>query len=176
MEWRFCGMFNYRLQSAVPDDRWLGWIDEGEARRRFHVPGERLTLVPPVDEATGIVPFFITVTPREHPSFTVSRQEAVAPGVGVVTSQSWWRHAEEGDRLFQHIAEVWEFGEYNPELPVAAHRAVRRWDAFNNEDGTGRVEEHDLVAKTFTKARRMDVPVADLYLPVPAWGEWESLV
>ncbi|PFG19290.1 hypothetical protein [Serinibacter salmoneus] len=175
MEWRFCGMFNYRLQSAVPNDSELGWIDEGEARRRFHVPVRRVTLVPPVDEATGIVPFFITVTPGEDPSFTVSRQEAVAPGVGVVTSESWWKNVG-GGRLFQDIAVVWEFGEYNPELPVAAHRAVREWHAYNNEDGTGRVEEHGLVAKTFTEARRTDVPVADLYLPVPAWGEWESLV
>ncbi|PPF44863.1 hypothetical protein C5B85_08980 [Pseudoclavibacter sp. AY1F1] len=173
IEWRFCGEFNTWRQDAVTDE--LSWIDEQEARRRYQTVGERLTVVPPVDETTGIVPYFIVITPGEHPSFTVVKQLSPAFGVGARASDVWWKGLGDG-RLFAHLATVYEYGPYNPKLPPKMYRHVAKIETNNREDGTGWVNFIESNPRSFMSAERDSIFLDDLYSTEPTWGEWDALV
>ncbi|WP_068493038.1 hypothetical protein [Pseudoclavibacter helvolus] len=173
IEWRFCGQFSIWRQTAVTDE--LSWIDEREARRRYDTVGARLTAVPPVDPTTGIVPYFVVVTPGEHPSFTVVRQTSPAFGVGARQSDSWWKNLGDG-RLFLDIVTVYEYGTYDPTLPPKMYRHVAKVETNNREDGTGWINFIEVNPRSRMRADRDSIPVDELYAPVPAWGEWDALV
>ena len=172
-DWRYCGQFNDWTQDAIPDE--LSWIDEAEAKRRYHLAGERLTAVPPVDAKTGVVPFFVVVTPAENPSFTVVRQMSPAYGVGARASDSWWNNLGDG-RLFQDIATVYEYGPYDPSDTRQSFKPVSKIESHNNEDGTGWMTIVEFNPRSRMRADRDSIPVDELYAPVPAWGEWDALV
>ena len=172
-EWRFCGQFNPWTQDAITDD--LSWIDEKEALRRYVATGERLTAVPRVDQKTGIVPYFVVITPGEHPSFTVVRQTSPAFGVGARISDSWWKNLGDG-RLFQDIATAYEYGPYDPTLPAQAYKPVSKVQSHNNEDGTGWKTIQEFNPRSRMRADRDSIPVDELYAPVPSRGEWDALV
>ena len=168
VEWRYCGRFGYMKQNAMPLPN-LTWIDEAEAVRRYHDPSKELTIVPPVDESTGLVPWFITVTTAELPSFVVTYQGL--PGVPV--SRAWWRRSADG-RLFGHMAEVWSYPPVEEILFRDESLALVHATVVNKEDGTGwlRVREKGSTMDT-TADRRFDP--APLYRPVPEWGQWDEL-
>jgi hypothetical protein len=168
-EWRFCGRFNDWIQDAVPETA-LTWIDEDEARRRYHDPLAELAVVPPVDPATGIVPWYITVTTAENPSFTVTYQQLP----GVPTSEARWKNLGDG-RLFGHRAELWEYpAEHDPLLALRQHDAQMHVIVTNMEDGTGRLKIREKGDPRVTTADRRFDP-APLYAPVPEWGHWDEL-
>jgi hypothetical protein len=168
VEWRYCGRFVYKSQNAYPDPD-LSWIDEDEARRRYHDPSKRLTVVAPVDEATGIVPWYIAVTTGEFPSFTVTHQQL--PGVPL--SQTWWKNLGDG-RLFGDQADIWSYPPAEEMLYRSQGLALVHATVFNNEDGTGRLSMREKGNPVETTADRRFDP-APLYLPVPEWGQWEEL-
>lgn len=168
VEWRFCGRFGYMSQDAAPGRRFT-WIDEGEARGRYHDPLRELTLVPPVDEGMGIVPWYITVTTAEHPSFTVAYQGL--PGVPV--AKTWWKNLGDG-RLFGYISEIWSYPPAEEMLTRSTSRALMHATVFNEEDGTGRLEVREKGDPVVTTAQRRFDP-GPLYRPVPEWGRWDEL-
>ena len=168
MEWRYCGRFVYQAQNAFPDSG-LSWIDEAEAVRRYHDPSKELTIVPPVDESTGIVPWFMTVTTAESPSFTVTHQGL--PGVPV--SETWWKNLGDG-RLFADIVEMWSYPPAEEMLARSRGMALLHARALNNEDGTGRLLIREKGSTMDTTADRRFDP-APLYRPVPEWGQWDEL-
>ena len=108
LAWRYCGRFVSMAQDAYPDSG-LSWIDEEEARRRYQDRSVELALIPPVDELTGIIPWYITVTTAEHPSFTVTYQQPP----GVPSAKAWWKNLGDG-RLFGDEAELWEYPTTGP--------------------------------------------------------------
>lgn len=168
--WRYCGRFNDWTQNAFPEDTGLSWIDEDEARRRYHDPSKELTLVPPVDESTGIVPWFITVATAESPSFTVTYQQPP----GVPRAKLWWKNLGDG-RLFNDIADLWDYpSEHNPLLKLRQADALMHFVTRNKEDGTGRLTIHEKGSTQVTTADRTFDPSL-LYAPVPEWGQWDLL-
>lgn len=173
IEWHFCRRFNPWTRDAAPDEH--SWIDEQEARRRYRTSGESLTLVPPVDVKTGIAPYYIVVTPREHPSFTVVQQVSPAFGVGAKASEIWWKSLGDG-RLFSHIASVYEYGIYNPQLPPQVFQPVAKVQSHNNEDGTGWTNFVEFNPPSRMRADRDQVLVDEMYAAEPAWSEWDALV
>ncbi|WP_448719989.1 hypothetical protein [Microbacterium natoriense] len=170
IEWRFCGRFSQNAQDAFPEDTGLSWIDEAEARRRYHDPAKELTLVPEVDATTGIVPWFITVTTKEFPSFTVTYQQPP----GVPNFQVWWKDLGDG-RLFSHRTDLWDYpAEHNPLVRLRQSDALMHFVTRNKEDGTGRLTIHEKGSTRVTTADRTFDP-ALLYAPVPEWGQWDQL-
>lgn len=168
--WRYCGRFNDWTQNALPDDTGLSWIEETEACSRYHDPTKELAIVPPVDAATGLVPWFITVTTAENPSFTVTYQQPP----GVPRAETRWKNLGDG-RLFAHRAELWEYpADFN--LPVAMRQsdALMHFVTRNKEDGTGRLTIREKGSTRVTTADRTFDP-ALLYAPAPEWGQWNLL-
>lgn len=88
-----------------------------------------------MDPATGIVPWYITVTTAENPSFTVTYQQLP----GVPASKAWWKNLGDG-RVFGDRAELWEYpAEHDPLLELRQHDAQMHVIVTNKEDGTGRL-------------------------------------
>lgn len=169
LEWRYCGRYNDWIQDAVPREP-FSWIDEEEARRRYQDPSVELALIPPVDELTGIIPWYITVTTAEHPSFTVTYQQPP----GVPSAKAWWKNLGDG-RLFGDEAELWDYpSEHNPLLKLRQGDALTHVVVRNREDGSGRLMIREKGNPRVTTADRRFDP-APLYVPVPEWGEWDIL-
>lgn len=167
--WRFCGRFSDIKQNATrrPEDT---WFSEEEAKRRYHNPSKELTIVPPVDPTMGIVPYYITVTTAERPSFVATIQQPP----GVMRIQLWWKNVGDG-RLFcdSVIRQAW------PPVEQIFGPGDLNWDIRglyeNREDGTGTMELVFRGEERTISAKRKDIPVDKLYLPVPAWGAWDTL-
>lgn len=170
MEWRYCGRFGQQAQDAFPEDTGLSWISAEEARRRFHDPSKELTVVAPVDEGTGIAPWFIVVTTAEEPSFTVVYQQPP----GVPRAKAWWKNLGDG-RLFGDTAELWDYPtEHNSPVAMCESDALMHFVVENKEDGTGYLMIYEKGSTRVTTADRKFDPVP-LYVPVPEWGQWDLL-
>ncbi len=170
IDWRFCGRFSDMSQDAFPPP--YGWIDEAEARRRYHDPVGELTVLPPADPDTGIAPYFIVVG-SGGAGFTIVEQ--IPPGVP--KEEYYWQTTD--GRLFCTIA---LFNEY-PETAKIITRSTdwrTRWvEARNNTNGTGSIMmcDKDLQGQIHTMhGKRADIPVDDLYRPIPEWGHWDDLL
>lgn len=168
VEWKYCGRFNNWTQDAAPAP--FDWIDEDEAKRRYHDSSKELTIVPPKDESTGIYPFYIVVTTGPVVSFAVV--EMIPPGV--IQADSRFTPAEDG-RLFMSASTVSEFPP-TEQIPSAKRgRPLRTIQVTNREDGTGTLLFTEQGESAPLKSKREDIPVADLYRQVPEWGEWQIL-
>lgn len=165
--WKYCGQFSYMTQAPMAGD---GYFDEAEAKRRYNDPDAMLTILPPVDEATGIVPYFIVVTTAEVPAFTVFEQTPP----GVIEGEVWFAPVADG-RLFARAATIRQFPPADDILVRNNNQALKTVITENREDGTGTLQLHERGSDMVQKADRRDVPVAALYREQPAWGEWHSL-
>lgn len=169
-EWRYCGRFSQNAQDAFPGDTGLSWTDDAEARRRYHDPSAELTIVAPVDEGTGLGPWYIVVTTGENPSFTITYQQPP----GLPRAKLWWKNTGDG-RLFNDIADLWEYPtEHIPLVRLRQSDALMHFVTRNKEDGTGRLTIHEKGSTRVTTADRKFDP-ALLYAPVPEWAQWDQL-
>ncbi|WP_134321827.1 hypothetical protein [Cumulibacter soli] len=167
VEWRFCGRFSNLTQDAVPDPKYT-WIDEDEARRRYHDPSAELTVVPPVDKAMGIVPYFIVVTTAKEPSFAVFEQ--IPPGLVVATGM--WSNV--GGRLFLKQVALEEWPPADEIISLTLAQPLSTTTFRNNQDGTGTMSIVERGSDDVTRAKREFDP-EPLYRAVPEWGAWDEL-
>ena len=173
-KWRYCGRFNDWIQDAVPEPEWT-WINEDEARRRYadRTSGD-FTIVPPVDEATGIVPFYIVVGSDTPPSFSIIQQRTP----GVKSAQLTLRNV--GEKLFAERADYFLYPEVAKVPSRRFFKPTTRYEYLNREDGTGKVliaenVNQPGVKPTVTTGDRKDIHPEDLYVPIPDFGEWDVL-
>lgn len=170
IEWRFCGRFSDMSQDAFPAPH--GWIDEAEARRRYTSPTGEVTVLPPVDESTGIVPYYIVVGTGQA-GFTVVEQ--IPPGV---PKETYYWQVKDG-RLFCSIALLNDYPETSKILTRSDSWRTRWVEARNRPDGNGSLlmaHRNPDGTITTTRAKRTDIPVQHLYRPIPDWGHWDDLL
>ncbi|MEJ6018557.1 hypothetical protein [Corynebacterium sp. H113] len=147
-----------------------GFIDEAEARRRYRDPSALLTILPPVDASTGIVPYYVVVTTGPRPAFTVFEQ--IEPGV--VEAEVWFSPTA-GDRLFATRAMVRQFPPKEELLVRNNSLAIKTMTVENREDGTGTIQIRQRDSSIVEVADRRGMPVASLYRDLPEFGQWQTL-
>jgi len=139
MQWRYCGLYDYK-----DDEPAIGrWLSEKTAQRRYHDPTKDLTIVPPADPSTGFVPYYISVTTAEYPSFkatiltppgliTESGKEIKA---GAPHQELLWKNCQDG-RLFCFRAVVYEYPPAHMMPTPDTMWAIARTQIDKDEDGT----------------------------------------
>jgi hypothetical protein len=123
-----------------------GWIDEAEAQRRYETGGDFFTVVD-TDAGVGVAPKFVL---------------AVSPSRVTV-----------GGRLFQWITVNFEYPDESTKYAMDDSTLTVRGKTEPNGDGFLTI--NDKSKPTVEKISFHDIPVDDLWLPVPKFGEWQDL-
>ena len=180
MQWRYCGLYDYK-----DDEPAIGrWLSEKTAQRRYHDPTKDLTIVPPADPSTGFVPYYISVTTAEYPSFKatiltppgLTTESGKEIKVGAPHQEILWKNCQDG-RLFCFRAVIYEYPPVNMMPTPDTMWAIARTQIDKNEDGTGHLQSWSQTEPdNLLTADMGDFDVNELYSPFPEWGHWDELL
>lgn len=180
MQWKFCEDFNVEQQDAMPianlfetDDLNPCWLSEDEARKFYSTPLKNITIVAPDEEKVGVkyAPYYINVKSGNSPSFTVRRYIFLDMPLETL----WWNNVGNG-HLFCALMKFYDYsdtfgnGQWPPQKPMEIM-------ITNHQDGSGEVmfiDGNDRTKRVSHEFSGMDV--SDLYMDVPEWGKWQTLI
>lgn len=180
MKWKFCENFNVKLQDAMPISKLFEtenyepyWLSEDEAKKFYTMPLKDIAIVAPDEEKAGVkyAPYYINVDSGENPSFTVRRFLFLDMPLETL----WWNNVGNG-RLFCALMQFYDYGntlgngQWLPQKPMEVM-------ITNHQDGSGEfmfIDGNDPTKRIRHEFSGMDV--SDLYMDVPEWGEWQTLI
>ncbi len=166
----YCERFDpLRFEPVAP-------LDEVEARRRY-VEGPTFTVVLPDDD---------TAVPRAVLEVDAGASRVMVTFLGVRGAVgTTYLFRRRGERLFFEQIDVYGYpgedvvAELDVDLAVATpyspSNVVRHEQFWFRPDGVGRRTLDDAGRPTIEAEDRRDVPVDDLWEPVPEFGDWSSI-
>jgi hypothetical protein len=164
-DYRYLGSWNFLLNKPILGE---SWMDEAEARACYETGGDTFTVVD-ADASEGVAPkFVLDVSPsRVDPRFRATFLNDALSVVEVVDYKTV------DGRLFQWITVNFEYPDESTKYAMGESTLTVRGKTEPNGDGFLTI--NDKSKPTVEKISFHDVPVDDLWLPVPKFGEWEDL-
>jgi hypothetical protein len=164
-DYRYLGRWNYLLNEPILDQ---GWIDDVDARHRYETGGDFFTVVD-ADAGDGVAPkFVLAVSPSlVNAGFRATFLNDASSIIEVVDYKTV------DGRLFQWIVVNYEYPDETTKYARIA--ATLLLNGKTEPNGDGFLTINDKSKPTVEKISFHDIPVDDLWLPVPKFGEWEDL-
>ena len=164
-DYRYLGRWNYMLNRPIGGQ---GWIDEAEAQHRYETGGDMFTIVD-TDADDGVAPkFVIAASPsKTAPGFRATFLNDALSKVEMVDYKTV------DGRLFQWIFVNYEYPDETTKYRLDESTMILKGKTEPNGDGILTI--NDKSKPTVGKIRFHDIPVDDRWLPVPKFGDWETL-
>lgn len=164
-DYRYLGRWNYLLNRPIESQ---DWIDEAEAQRRYETGGDFFTVVDAAAD-DGVAPkFVIAVSPsRVAPGFRATFLKDALSIVEMVDYKTV------DGRLFEWIFVNYEYLDETTKYRRGESTVIVEGKTEPNGDGILRINDKSL--PTVEKISCRDIPVDHRWLPVPGFGEWETL-
>lgn len=177
-EFRYFGRFNPLLNRAVPDPDTDAndEISEEEARRRFDLIAINFDVIPPVDPATGFIPWSVEYKPN-YPHVGWFHAEVIGPE-GIPTQLFVWEAVDENRELFLHRIELYD---HSREWGGPGTRNHGDWDfrvmlSMFQDGGPADIRFDEKVDGRFVDdytTGQIETPL--ITRPMISFGQWEEL-
>jgi hypothetical protein len=164
--YRYLSRWNFLLNRPIGGE---GWIDDNEARRRYE-SGSGLFAIVDSDAGDGVaVPkFVIEVSPsRTAPAIRSTFLNNAASIVEMID----YKFVD--GRLFKWLDLNYEYPDETTKY--GQDESILILDGKIEPNGDGVLRVNDKSKPTVEKVSFRDVPVDDLWMPLPKFGEWENL-